>query len=291
MADFREIAGLERFPLARRGVVQGGLVAGLTMATTRVEAQVIDTDAKGLVAGEVRVSQGGAEVPAYYAKPDHGGPFPIVLVVEEIFGVHHYIRDICRRLGKAGYFGIAPELYWRFPDLAKMTSAGEIFSRVIAKTPDASVMEDLDAAAQWAGRHGGDPGRLGVVGFCRGGRDVWLYAAHDAPSGLHLRAAVAWYGPLDGPRTPIQPETALDVAGDIRCPLLGLYAGKDPSSAPEEIQAAEARAKAAGKTVRIIVYPDAPHGFHADYRPSYRKADAEDGWERMLAWLQRFDVG
>ncbi len=290
MADLPEIAGLERYPLARRGLLASGLVSGLTLATTRVEAQVITTDTKGLVAGEVRVMAGSDEVPAYYAKPDHGGPFPIVLVAEEIFGVHHYIRDLCRRLAKQGFLGIAPELYWRFPDLAKMTSVQQIVQEVTAKTPDSSVTADLDAAAAWAAGHGGDRGKLAVIGFCRGGRDVWLYAALAAHPDLTLRAAVAWYGPLDGPRTPIQPETALDVAGKIQCPLLGLYAGQDSSSTPAEIAEAKARAKAAGKTVEIIVYPDAPHGFHADYRPSYRKADAEDGWQRMLAWLHRYGI-
>ncbi len=290
MADLPEIAGLERYPLARRGLLASGLVSGLTLATTRVEAQVITTDTKGLAAGEVRVMAGRDEVPAYYAKPDHGSPFPIVLVVEEIFGVHHYIRDVCRRLAKQGFLGIAPELYWRFPALGKMTSVQQIVQEVTAKTPDSSVIADLDAAAAWAAGHGGDRGKLAVIGFCRGGRDVWLYAALAAHPDLTLRAAVAWYGPLDGPRTAIQPETALAVAGKIQCPLLGLYAGQDSSSTPAEIAEAKARAQAAGKTVEIIVYPDAPHGFHADYRPSYRKADAEDGWQRMLAWLHRYGM-
>jgi carboxymethylenebutenolidase len=287
MEEMREIVGLERYPIGRRGAVAGGLISGLTLATTRVEAQAIDTKPLGLDAGETRVPVGADQVPAYYAKPNHGGPFPVVLVLEEIFGVHHYIQDLCRRLGKAGYLAVAPELYWRFPDLGKMTSAAEIFSQVIMKTSDASVAADLDGAAAWAESHGGDPKALAVVGFCRGGRDVWLYAAHNP----NLRAAVAWYGPLGGTRTSIQPQTALDVAGEIHCPLLGLYAGQDSSSSPAQIAAAEAKAKAAGRTVEIIVYPDAPHGFHADYRPSYRKADAEDGWRRMLAWLHRYGVG
>ena len=291
MNDRAETAGLERYPLARRGLLASGLVSGLTMATTRVDAQVITTDTSGLTAGAVRVKAGDAEVPAYYAKPAEDGPFPIVLVVEEIFGVHHYIRDICRRLAKLGYLGIAPELYWRFPDLGTMTSVQQIVRDVIAKTPDSSVIADLDAAARWAAAHGGDRGKLAVIGFCRGGRDVWLYAALGAHPDLTLRAAVAWYGPLDGPRTPIQPATALDMAGKIQCPLLGLYAGQDASSPPAEIAEAKARAKEAGKTVVFIVYPDAPHGFHADYRPSYRKADAGDGWQRMLAWLHHYGVG
>lgn len=247
---------------------------------------MINTDTVGLDAGEVRVAVGADQVPAYYAKPDRAGTFPIVLVVEEIFGVHHYIQDICRRLAKLGYLAIAPELYWRFPDLAQLTSSAEIMSQVVSKTPDADVMRDLDGASSWAEAHGGDARRLAIIGFCRGGRDVWLYAAHNA----RLRAAVAWYAPLGGKTSPIQPETALDVAGAIHCPLLGLYGGQDPSSTPAQIAQADAEAKAGGRTVEIIVYPDAPHGFHADYRPSYRKADAEDGWRRMLAWLHRYDA-
>ncbi len=270
--------------IGRRGTLASGLIAGLTLATARVEAQVINTGTAGLDAGEVRVAVGADRIPAYCARPDHGGPFPVILVIEEIFGVHHYIQDICRRLARLGYLAVAPELYWRFPDLGKLTSSAEIMSQVVSKTPDAEVMRDLDGAAGWAAAHSGDEQRLAVIGFCRGGRDVWLYAAH-APD---LKAAVAWYGPLGGKTSPIQPQTALDVAGEIRCPLLGLYAGQDPSSPPAEIREAEAKARAAGRTVEIIVYPDAPHGFHADYRPSYRKADAEDGWTRMLAWLRRY---
>lgn len=291
MADLPEITGLARIPLSRRGALAGGLVSGLTVATTRALAQEITTNTEGLAAGEIRIAVAGGEMPAYYARPGQGGPFPIVLVVEEIFGVHHYIRDICRRLAKAGYLGIAPELYFRFPELANLTSSQQISREVIAKTPDSSVIADLDAAASWAAGHDGAGAKLAVIGFCRGGREVWLYAAEAAHPGLELRAAVSWYGPLGGPRTSIQPATALDVAAKIRCPLLGLYAGKDPLSTPSEIQEAEARAAAAGRTVEIQIYPDAPHGFHADYRPSYRQADAEDGWRRMLAWLHRYGVG
>ncbi len=291
MPDPREIAGLERFPLSRRAALAGGLVCGLTIATTRALAQEITTDTEGLTAGEIRIAVADGEMPAYYARPGQGGPFPIVLVVEEIFGVHHYIRDICRRLAKVGYLGIAPELYFRFPELAKLTSSQQISREVTSKTPDSSVMADLDAAASWAAGHGGEGAKLGVIGFCRGGREVWLYAAEGAHPGLDLRAAVAGYGPLGGARTANQPATALDVAAKIRCPLLGLYGGEDPSSTPAEIKETEARAAAAERTVEIHVYPDAPHGFHADYRPSYRQADAEDGWRRMLAWLHGHGVG
>lgn len=282
-----ETAGLIRTKLARRGFVMTGLIGGFTLATTRVEAQAIHTDTEGLVASPVMVPAADGNVPAYFARPAQGGHFPTVLVIEEIFGVHEYIRDVCRRLAKAGYLAVAPELYAREGDLSKMTSAAEIVRDVISRTPDAQICSDLDATATWAATHRGDPARLAVMGFCRGGRDTWLYAAHNP----HLKAAVAWYGPLGGARTPIQPKTALDVAGEIKCPLLGLYGGKDPSSSPQQIAEAEATAKAAGQLATIVVYPDAPHGFHADYRPSYRKADAEDGWRRALAWLQEYDRG
>ena len=271
----------------RRHFVMTGLIAGLTLATTRVEAQAIHTDAAGLAAGETRLPVADGELPAYYARPEGAGPFPIVLVIEEIFGVHEYIRDICRRLAKQGYLAVAPELYARIADLSKMSDVHRIIQDVILKAPDAQVLSDLDAAASWAAAHGGDRARLAVTGFCRGGRDVWLYAAHNPA----LRAAVAWYGPIAGATSTIQPRTAGDVAAELKCPLLGLYGGQDASIKVADVQAAAARARAAGQDVQIMVYPDAPHGFHADYRPSYREADAKDGWQRMLAFFAAHGVG
>ncbi|HUZ62712.1 MAG TPA: dienelactone hydrolase family protein [Acetobacteraceae bacterium] len=282
-----ELPGLTRFPLARRGFVGSGLIAGFTLATARAEAQAIHTDSTGLADGEIRIDTPHGQIPGYHARPAGTGKYPIIVLAEEIFGVHEYIRDVCRRLAKLGAVAVAPELYSRFPGFRKMTNGSEITRQVISKAPDALVMNDLDGAAAWAATHHGDTARMGVVGFCRGGRDTWLYAAHNP----NLKAAVAWYGPLGGVRTKIQPQTALDVAGDIHCPLLGLYAGpQDTSSTPQQIAEAEAAAKKAGKIVQIVVYPDAPHGFHADYRPSYRKADAEDGWRRMQAWFHRYGV-
>ena len=271
----------------RRGFVMTGLIAGLTLATTRVEAQAIHTDAAGLAAGETRLPVADGELPAYYARPEGTGPFPIVLVIEEIFGVHDYIRDICRRLAKQGYLAVAPELYARIADLSKMSDVHRIIQDVILKAPDAQLLFDLDAAASWAAAHGGDGTRLAVTGFCRGGRDVWLYAAHNPA----LRAAVAWYGPIAGATSAIQPRTAGDVAAELKCPLLGLYGGQDSGIKVADVEAAAARARAAGKDVQIVVYPDAPHGFHADYRPSYREADAKDGWQRMLAFFAAHGVG
>ena len=271
----------------RRHFVMTGLIAGLTLATTRVEAQAIHTDAAGLAAGETRLPVADGELPAYYARPEGAGPFPIVLVIEEIFGVHEYIRDICRRLAKQGYLAVAPELYARIADLSKMSDVHRIIQDVILKAPDAQVLSDLDAAASWAAAYGGDASRLAVTGFCRGGRDVWLYAAHNPA----LRAAVAWYGPIAGATSAIQPRTAGDVAAELKCPLLGLYGGQDASIKVADVQAAAARARAAGQDVQITAYPDAPHGFHADYRPSYREADAKDGWQRMLAFFTAHGVG
>lgn len=280
MNDLSEIEGLRRFPLQRRGLMMTGLISGFTLATQRVEAQAIHTDAAGLTAGEASIPTDNGSLPAYYAKPASGGPFPVILVNEEIFGVHEYIKDVCRRLAKVGYLAVATEYYARIGDLSKMTDSGQIFRDVILKAPDSQYMSDLDSSAAWAMKNGGSD-RLGVIGFCRGGRQTWLYAAHNP----HLKAAVAFYGPLGGTPSPIQPKTALDFATDIQCPLLGLYGAQDPSIPVTAVKDAEARAKAAHKTVEIVIYPDAGHGFHADYRPSYRQADAEDGWKRALAWF------
>lgn len=278
--------GLRRYPLARRGFVMTGLISGFTLATQRVEAQTIHTGTTGLDAGEAQIPVPGGHLPAYYARPARGSSFPVILVNEEIFGVHEYIKDVCRRLAKAGCFAVATEYYARLGDLSKMTDIGQIIQDVISRAPDAQYMADLDATATWAGANKGDLNRLGVTGFCRGGRQTWLYAAHNP----RLKAAVAWYGPLDGRTSSIQPQTVLDLIDQIRCPVLGLYGGQDQGIPASQVREAESKARAAGKTVEFIIYPDAPHGFHADYRPSYRQADAEDGWKRLLAWFERYGV-
>jgi carboxymethylenebutenolidase len=286
MTDVTEIAGLRNYPFARRGMLMTGLISGFTLATERVEAQAIHTDATGIEAGATEIPTTDGNLPAYYAKPTGAGPFPVVLVNEEIFGVHEYIKDICRRLAKVGYLAVATEYYARIGDLSKMTDVKQILSEVIRKAPDAQYMSDLDSTAAWAQQHDGSATRLGVVGFCRGGRQTWLYAAHNP----RLKAAVAFYGPIGGDASPIQPQTVLDIAGQIECPLLGLYGGQDQGISVESVRQAEAKAKAAHKIIDIVIYPDAPHGFHADYRPSYRQADAEDAWKRMLTWFHRFGV-
>ena len=286
MNDASEIMGLRAYPLRRRGMLMTGLISGFTLATERVEAQAIHTGTAGIEAGETRIPTTDGTLPAYYARPARKGPFPIILVNEEIFGVHEYIKDVCRRLAKAGYLAVATEYYARIADLSKMTDPQRIFNDVILKAPDAQYMSDLDSTAAWAEHHDGSATRLGVLGFCRGGRQTWLYAAHNP----NLKAAVAFYGPLGGAPSAVQPKTALDVAGQIQCPLLGLYGGQDPSIPVDLVHEARARAKAAHKIVDIVIYPDAPHGFHADYRPSFRKADAEDAWRRALTWFHRFGV-
>ena len=210
----------------------------------------------------------------------------MVLVIEEIFGVHEYIKDVCRRLAKLGYLAVAPELYARIADLSKMTDPQEIVRNVIMKAPDGTMLADLDATAAWAGAHHGDLRRLGVMGFCRGGRDTWLYAEHNP----RLKAAVAFYGPVASPTSQIQPRTPLDLAAGLKCPLLGLYGGADDSIRQSDVQEAATRARQAGQTVQIEVFPGAPHGFHADYRATYHKEAAEAAWAQTLAWFKAHGV-
>jgi carboxymethylenebutenolidase len=221
------------------------------------------------------------QIPAYRAMPAVGTGFPTVLVVEEIFGVHEHIKDLCRRLAKAGYFAIAPELYARLGDVGKMTSIDEILA-VVDRAPDPQTMSDLDATVAYAKSTGkADTSKLAITGFCRGGRTVWLYAAHNP----NLKAAVAWYGPLADEPTKAMPKSPLDLVGQLKAPVLGLYAGKDQGITQDQVSKMRSAMKAAGKKGEIVVYPDADHGFNADYRASYNKAAAEDGWKRMLAWF------
>ena len=286
MNDLTEITGLRRYPLARRGFVMTSLISGFTLATQRAEAQTIQTDTAGIDAGETQIPVKDGNLPAYYARPATSTGFPVVLVNEEIFGVHEYIKDTCRRLAKLGYMAVAPELYARIADLSKMTDIPQIVSGVISKKPDDEMFSDLDATLDWAAKNKGSATAIAETGFCRGGRNTWLYATHNA----NLKAAVAWYGRIKGATSEIQPKVVLDVADKLKCPLLGLYGEKDTGIAVPDVKEAEAKARAAGKTVEIVVYTDAPHGFHADYRPSYRQADAEDGWKRMLDWFKRYGV-
>jgi len=286
MNDVPEIAGLHRYPLARRGFVMTSLISGFTLATQRVEAQAIHTDATGIDAGATEIPVSDGKLPAYYAHPAKGTNFPVILVNEEIWGVHEYIKDVCRRLAKAGYMAVAPEIYARIADLSKMTDTQQIVREVIPKKPDQELYSDLDATFAWAAKNKGSATLLGETGFCRGGRNTWLYAAHNP----HLKAAVAWYGPIKGATSQIQPQTPLDIADKLKCPLLCLYGGQDASIPLADVQQAQEKAEKAHKTVKLYVYPDSPHGFHADYRPSYHQSDAEDGWQRMLAWFRHYGL-
>jgi carboxymethylenebutenolidase len=286
MNDIGERTGLRHHSLARRGFVMTSLISGFTLATRVLHAQAIHTDAAGLSAGEAKVPVSGGAMPIYYARPATGTRFPVILVNEEILGIHEYIADICRRFAKLGYLAVAPEIYFRSPDFPKLTDTGQILREVVLKTPDDQIMADLDATLAWAGANGGDLNAMGEIGFCRGGRTSWLYAAHSTK----LKAAVACYGPVGGQPSPIQPKTALDLADQINCPLLGLYGGKDGSIPVDQVRAAETKAKAAGKTVEIVIYPEAGHAFLADYRPTYVPAAAEDAWKQALNWFKRYGV-
>lgn len=279
---------LER-PFSRRDFIATSAGAGFALATQPIMAQTaIHTEAAGLQAGRLRLPSALGEVEAYQARPEGAAAaLPVVLVVSEIFGVHEYIADICRRLARQGYLAIAPELFARQGDPRQLDSVPEILERITARTPDAQVLSDLDACLDWAVQHGGDPGRLGITGFCYGGRITWLYAAHRGS----LKAAVAWYGRLEGAVTANTPRHPLDVVEALQAPVLGLYGGVDtgiPVESVDRMEAALGAAQAlAAKASRIVMYDQAPHAFHADYRPSYRKEEAEDGWRRMLEWFRQ----
>ena len=272
---------------SRRAFVASSVTAGFTLAAgPLVAATIIKTDTRGLTAGDIKIPAPDGTIGGYRAMPAKGGPFPVVLVVMEVFGLHEYIKDICRRLAKLGYLAVAPDLYARQGDLLHQTDDKAIMRIVLAK-PDSQLMSDLDATAGWAKASGkGDTARLGITGFCNGGRTVWLYAAHNPD----LKAAVAWYGPLAGQPTGNRPKSVLDLAGDLRAPVLGLYGGADEIITKEQIDKMKAELKAANKPCEIVVYPDTPHGFNADYRPTYRKGPAEDGWRRMQAWFKQHGV-
>jgi len=277
-----------RLSLNRRGFVQTSLAAGFAASVLPVKAQaMIVTDGQGLTAGEVKIPTKGGAMPAYRAMPAGSKALDVVLVVQEIFGVHEHIRDVCRRLAKAGYLAVAPELYARQGEPSKYTDIPKLVREIVAKVPDAQVMADLDAAADWAMNNGGDGGDLAITGFCWGGRIVWMYAAHNRK----LATGVAWYGPVARAYHPGD-KAALDVAASIRQPMLGLYGAADGGIPNDTVEKMRAALKAAGNTAsEIILYPDTPHAFHADYRPSYRKQAAEDGWKRMLAWFRAHGVG
>lgn len=252
-------------------------------AAQPVAGNVIQTDTAGLVAGDVHIPTDDGTLPGYRSAPQGTGPHPVVLVVQEIFGLHEHIKDITRRLAKLGYLAVAPELYFRQGDPSRYDDIDELREKIVLRVPDAQVLSDLDATLEWACANGGDPARVGVTGFCWGGRTTWLYAAHQP----RLKAGVAWYGRLTGPQTSLQPRHPLDVARELKAPVLGLYGGQDPSIPLEHVEQLRTGLREAGGASQVAVYPDAPHAFYADYRASYRREAAEDGWQRMQAWFQQ----
>lgn len=287
-----ELVGLLPEEVTRRGFIISSLAAGFALAVQPVTAQtVITTDTEGLEAGEVKVPVRDGEMPAYRAMPAKGKNFPVALVVQEIFGVHEHIKDVCRRFAKLGYLAVAPSLYARQGDTTQLKM--EDVMKVVARVPDEQVMSDLDATVAYARATGkSDAKRVGITGFCWGGRIVWLYSAHSK----ELDAGVAWYGRLvgrtDQPANPLTPRQPVDMVDELNAPVLGLYGAKDkgiPLESVEQMRAALSKSKSkAAHASEIVVYPEADHGFHADYRPTYNKQAATDGWQRLQAWFKKY---
>ncbi|MDP2240207.1 MAG: dienelactone hydrolase family protein [Burkholderiales bacterium] len=272
-----------------RELVTSLLPQGFAKITQPIASTVITTGAKGLIAGEVKIQTRDGTVPAYRAVPEKAGKYPLILVVQEIFGVHEHIKDVCRRLAKLGYFAIAVELYYRQGDVSAMTDNQEIFAKVVNHVPDSQVLSDLDAAVVYAEATGkADSAKLGITGFCWGGRITWTYCVHNPK----VKAGVAWYGKLVAPqKSPLQPAYPVELAPCLKVPVRGLYGGQDASIPMEHVEQMRAALKAAANTTaEIIVYPDAPHAFYADYRPNYRKEAADDGWQKMHEWFKKFGV-
>lgn len=290
MSDQSHLRSLfpEPRPLDRRALlVKTSLTTGFCAFIEPVFAQVVTTPTDGLTAGEVKVPSSGVDLPAYRAMPATGGPFPTVLVVNEIFGVHEHIKDICRRLAKLGYFAVATDFFARNGDASKETDRDKLMNDIVGKTSDAQVAGDVDATLAFAKASGkADLGRTGIIGFCWGGRQVWLNAARHS----EFKAAVAWYGPLAGPTGPMKPTNPVDIAAQVKMPVLGLYGGQDTGITADQVAAMRKALADAKAPSEIVVYPNSPHAFYADYRPSYRKEDAMDSWAKATAWLKSHGV-
>jgi carboxymethylenebutenolidase len=284
-----DVVGLtKRDPLSRRGFMtaSAAVAAGYTLAAGPVRADVIKTDSNGLTVGDAKIKVADGEMPGYFARPAGVANPPVVLVAMEIFGLHEYIKDVTRRLAKLGAFAVAPDYYFRKGvDLTKITEIPQLQAVVNAK-PDAELLADLDATTIWANSQGGDTARLGIVGFCRGGRTVWEYAAHSPA----LKAGVAFYGPPVDPPNPLWPKSPTQLAPDMKAPVLSLYGEADTGISVATVEALKAALAENKKTAEFRIYPGAPHGFHADYRASYRKDAAEDGWNQMIAWFKKNKV-
>jgi carboxymethylenebutenolidase len=285
-----DIEGLARMvpPQTRRGFMtsSAAAAAGYTLLAGPVRAEAIKTDANGLTVGDAKVKVAGGDMPVYFAKPANATNPPVILVAMEIFGLHEYIKDVTRRLGHLGALAVAPDYYFRAgADLTKMDDIQKLLPIVNAK-PDKELYADLDGTVDWAKSQGGDTGRLGIMGFCRGGRTVWLYSAHN-PS---LKAGVAFYGSLADPENENWPKNALSLAAEVKAPVLGLYGAEDTGIKVDQVKDMEARLKAAGKPAEFHIYDGAPHGFHADYRPSYREAQAKQAWGELQSWFKKYKV-
>jgi carboxymethylenebutenolidase len=266
----------------RKFMITASLSTGFAMAAHPGDAKTLTTDTKGLLAGAVKIPVKNGAIPAYRAQPSSGTNFPIILVIQEIFGVHEHIQDVVRRLAKLGYLAIAPELFVRQGDVLKLSKVEEIRA-VVAKVPDAQVFSDLDATLAWAVKSSkGNIDRVGITGFCWGGRITWLYAAYNPK----VKAGVAWYGRLVGSSTTLTPKHPIDIAPNLRVPVLGLYGGKDAGIPLESVEKVRKLLKSGRSKSEIVVYPEAPHAFFADYRPSYRKTEAKEGWERLQKWFK-----
>ena len=278
-------------PLSRRGfflTASAATAAGYTLAAGPVRADAIHTESAGLTVGDAKVKVSDGEMPVYYGRPANAQNPPVILVAMEIFGLHEYIKDVTRRLGKLGAFAVAPDYYFRKGvDLTKITDMPQLMPLVNSK-PDAELLSDLDATVAWAKSQGGDTSRLGIMGFCRGGRTVWEYAAHNKD----IKAGVAFYGSLVDPpaQKSLWPKGPIELAPEMKAPVLGLYGEADQGIPVNQVDTLKGALQVAGKTFEIKVYPGAPHGFHADYRPSYRKDAAEDAWNEMIAWFKKYKV-
>ncbi|MDB9523692.1 dienelactone hydrolase family protein [Dolichospermum circinale CS-1225] len=270
----------------RKFIATAALTTGFAVAVQPVSAKVITTDAKGLIAKTVKIPVKDGEIPAYRAQPDKGENFPIVLVIQEIFGVHEHIQDVVRRFAKLGYLAIAPELFIRQGDVSKLSNIDEIRA-IVSKVPDAQVLSDLDATVDWAVKSAkGNADKLAITGFCWGGRITWLYSAHNP----NVKAGVAWYGRVVGNVTELQPKHPVDIASTLKVPVLGLYGGQDTGIPLDTVEQIREKLKSNSSKSEIIVYPDAPHAFFADYRPSYREKEAQDGWQRLQKWFKQYGV-
>ncbi len=273
-------------PTTRRTALKIALGVGYAAAVMPIMAQTeIKTSAEGLRTGESTVEVNNFAVPFYFAAPKDAKNCPVVLVIQEIFGVHEHIADVCRRFAKAGYLALAPELFARQGDPSQYGEIAKLMAEIVSKVPDAQVMADLDGVLQWAGKNGGDLKKTAITGFCWGGRITWLYSAHNP----NIKAGVAWYGRLVGAASPLTPQHPVDIAKDLKVPVLGLYGGQDtgiPLATVEQMKTALGK-NADNNRSQFVIYPDAPHAFHADYRPSYRKEAAEDGFKQALAWFKK----